>query len=123
VADDTIWRIYSMTKPITSVAAMMLYEQGLFELTDPVSRFIPEFADARVYVAGPANAPGSRRGVLSQLNESILTASRRTASSSEAVPRVGRVAPSPNDVAIDVRSVRLHRLLKILEWSLKVLQE
>lgn len=60
VADDTIWRIYSMTKPITSVAAMMLYEQGLFELTDPVSRFIPEFADARVYVAGSANAPGTR---------------------------------------------------------------
>ncbi|MBA3907040.1 MAG: beta-lactamase family protein [Pseudonocardiales bacterium] len=60
VADDTIWRIYSMTKPITSVAAMMLYEQGRFELTDPVSRFIPEFADARVYVAGSANAPGTR---------------------------------------------------------------
>jgi CubicO group peptidase (beta-lactamase class C family) len=60
VADDTIWRIYSMTKPVTSVAAMMLYEQGAFELTDPVSRFIPEFADARVYVAGSANAPGTR---------------------------------------------------------------
>ena len=60
VAEDTIWRIYSMTKPVTSVAAMMLYEQGAFELTDPVSRFIPEFADARVYVAGSANAPGTR---------------------------------------------------------------
>ena len=46
VADDTLWRIYSMTKPITSVAALMLYERGLLELTDPVSRFIPEFADA-----------------------------------------------------------------------------
>jgi CubicO group peptidase (beta-lactamase class C family) len=41
-----------MTKPITSVAAMMLYEEGAFELTDPVSRFIPSFADQRVYVAG-----------------------------------------------------------------------
>jgi len=60
VDDDTIWRIYSMTKPVTSVAAMMLYEQGALELTDPVSRFIPEFADARVYVAGSANAPGTR---------------------------------------------------------------
>lgn len=60
VADDTIWRIYSMTKPITSVAAMMLYERGAFELTDPVSKFIPEFADSRVYVGGSAAAPGTR---------------------------------------------------------------
>jgi len=49
---DTLWRIYSMTKPITSVAAMMLYEEGAFELTDPVARFIPSFADARVYSGG-----------------------------------------------------------------------
>jgi CubicO group peptidase (beta-lactamase class C family) len=54
VTDDTLWRIYSMTKPITSVAAMMLYEQGALELTDPISRWIPAFADARVYKAGPA---------------------------------------------------------------------
>jgi CubicO group peptidase (beta-lactamase class C family) len=60
VADDTIWRIYSMTKPITSVAAMMLYERGRLELTDPVSQYIPEFADLRVYVGGSAAAPGTR---------------------------------------------------------------
>src|SRR5207245_5069970 len=36
---DTIFRVYSMTKPVTSVAAMMLYEEGAFELKDPVSRF------------------------------------------------------------------------------------
>jgi CubicO group peptidase (beta-lactamase class C family) len=54
---DTLWRIYSMTKPITSVAAMMLYEEGAFELKDPVSRFIPSFADMRVYTAGSALAP------------------------------------------------------------------
>jgi len=52
VQTDTLWRIYSMTKPITSVAAMMLYEEGAFELTDPVSRFIPSFADVRVYAGG-----------------------------------------------------------------------
>jgi CubicO group peptidase (beta-lactamase class C family) len=52
VETDTLWRIYSMTKPITSVAAMMLYEEGGFELTDPVSRFIPSFADARVFDGG-----------------------------------------------------------------------
>ena len=48
VADDTIWRIYSMTKPITGVALMTLYERGLFQLDDPVSRFIPQWRDLRV---------------------------------------------------------------------------
>jgi CubicO group peptidase (beta-lactamase class C family) len=52
VETDTRWRIYSMTKPITSVAAMMLYEEGGFELTDPVSRFIPSFGDVRVFDGG-----------------------------------------------------------------------
>jgi CubicO group peptidase (beta-lactamase class C family) len=52
VETDTLWRIYSMTKPIASVAAMMLYEEGAFELTDPVSAFIPSFADMRVYAGG-----------------------------------------------------------------------
>ena len=52
VEADTVFRIYSMTKPITSVAAMMLYEQGAFELTDPISRYLPEFADMQVFVGG-----------------------------------------------------------------------
>ena len=46
-----------MTKPITSVAAMMLYEEGAFELKDPVSRFIPAFADVRVHRSGSALNP------------------------------------------------------------------
>ena len=54
---DTIFRIYSMTKPITSVAAMMLWEQGAFELNDPVSTFIPSFADLRVWRSGSATKP------------------------------------------------------------------
>jgi CubicO group peptidase (beta-lactamase class C family) len=57
VEPDTLWRIYSMTKPITSVAAMMLYEEGAFELTDPVSAFIPSFAGLRVYGGGPDLRP------------------------------------------------------------------
>jgi CubicO group peptidase (beta-lactamase class C family) len=57
VTDDTRWRIYSMTKPITSVAAMSLYEEGAFQLTDPISAWLPEFADTRVYVAGSAAKP------------------------------------------------------------------
>ncbi len=52
VEPDTLWRIYSMTKPVTSVAAMILYEEGAFELSDPVSKFIPAFADVRVYAGG-----------------------------------------------------------------------
>lgn len=50
--DDTIFRIYSMTKPITSVALMTLYEQGYFQLNDPVHRVIPEWRDLQVYVSG-----------------------------------------------------------------------
>jgi CubicO group peptidase (beta-lactamase class C family) len=49
---DTILRIYSMTKPITSVAVMMLYEEGHFQLDDPVAEFIPGFKDLQVYVSG-----------------------------------------------------------------------
>jgi len=45
---DTIFRIYSMTKPIVSTALMMLYQDGLFQMNDPLSKFIPEFADLRV---------------------------------------------------------------------------
>jgi CubicO group peptidase (beta-lactamase class C family) len=63
VEGDTIWRIYSMTKPITSVAAMMLYEEGVLALTDPVAKFIPSFADVRVYrksmAAAPVTAPAA----------------------------------------------------------------
>ena len=57
VADDTLWRIYSMTKPIVSVAAMQLWEQGVFELTDPISRWLPAFADVRVWADGTNSAP------------------------------------------------------------------
>ena len=52
MAEDAIFRIYSMSKPITSVALMMLYEKGLFSLTDPVHRFIPQWRDLRVYQSG-----------------------------------------------------------------------
>ena len=47
---DTIFRIYSMTKPITSVALMMLFEHGLVRLTDPVTKFIPRFRKVKVFV-------------------------------------------------------------------------
>ena len=57
VQPDTLWRIYSMTKPMTSVAAMMLWEEGHFQLTDEISRWLPEFADMRVLTGGSNLAP------------------------------------------------------------------
>jgi CubicO group peptidase (beta-lactamase class C family) len=53
--DDTIFRIYSMTKPITSTAFMMLFEEGRVALDEPVHKYIPEWKDLGVFVAG--NAP------------------------------------------------------------------
>ena len=52
VTDDTDNRLYRMTKPITSVALMTLFEQGHFQLNDPVSRFIPAWRDHKVWVSG-----------------------------------------------------------------------
>jgi CubicO group peptidase (beta-lactamase class C family) len=49
---DTIVRIYSMTKPLTSTAIMMLYEEGRFQLDDPISKFLPGFKNQRVYAGG-----------------------------------------------------------------------
>jgi CubicO group peptidase (beta-lactamase class C family) len=56
MADDSIFRIYSMTKPITSVALMTLYERGHFQLTDPVHRFVPEWRERRVWVSGEGDS-------------------------------------------------------------------
>ncbi|MFT4769528.1 MAG: CubicO group peptidase (beta-lactamase class C family) [Glaciecola sp.] len=52
VTNDTVFRIYSMSKPVTSIALMTLWERGLFTLDDPVSRFIPEWAALQVCVGG-----------------------------------------------------------------------
>lgn len=57
VEHDTIWRIYSMTKPITSVALMMLVEEGKLLLTDPVSTYIPSFGASRVWRSGSVVKP------------------------------------------------------------------
>ncbi len=71
--DDTIYRIYSMTKPIASVALMTLYEQGYFQLNDAVHRYAPSWRNHRVWVSGEGdgmvtealNRPVSFRDVLS----------------------------------------------------------
>jgi len=50
INDDTLFRIYSMTKPLVGVAMMILYEEGKFSLSDPVAKYIPAFEGARVFV-------------------------------------------------------------------------
>ncbi len=59
MAADTVVRIYSMTKPLTSVALMMLYEEGRFQLDDPISAVLPEFAAMQV-VHGDTTVPAER---------------------------------------------------------------
>jgi CubicO group peptidase (beta-lactamase class C family) len=62
--NDSLFRIYSMTKPITSVAAMLLFEQGKFQLDDPIAQYLPEFSNVKVLVDGnlvnPDHAPTIR---------------------------------------------------------------
>ena len=60
VESDTIYRFYSMTKPITSIAAMQLYEKGLLQLKDPISNWIPGFSDSKVFAGGDAINPETR---------------------------------------------------------------
>jgi CubicO group peptidase (beta-lactamase class C family) len=58
MATDSIFRIYSMSKPITGVAMMILFEQGKWQLNDPVAKFIPEFKDLKVHTGtGPDGKP------------------------------------------------------------------
>ena len=58
--DDTIFRIYSMSKPITSVALMMLFEEGRFQLTDPIYKFIPSWRQHQVWVEGEGESMVTR---------------------------------------------------------------
>ncbi len=63
IESDTIFHIYSMSKPITSVAVMMLYEEGRFLLTTPVSQFIPEFENMKVYNADQTEILDAKRKI------------------------------------------------------------
>ena len=71
---DTIFRIYSMTKPVTGAALMILYEEGKFKLSDPVGKYIPELADLQVFagvdddgnmITEPADHPMTIRELMS----------------------------------------------------------
>lgn len=99
---DTIFRIYSMSKPITSVALMMLYEDGHFLLDDPVSKFIPKFKDLKIYALdekGHVNLkPVEREMVIKDLltHTSGLTYGFMNASPVDALYRENKVEESGN---------------------------
>ena len=71
VTPETIWRIYSMTKPVTAAAALMLFERGLYSLYDPISAYIPGFQDPQVLVgltdAGAQTVPAEREITIKDL--------------------------------------------------------
>lgn len=56
MTEDTIFRIYSMSKPVTAVAAMTLWEQGKFHMFDPIGKYLPELANMKVYVSGSGDS-------------------------------------------------------------------
>lgn len=73
VARDTVFRIYSMTKPITSVALLSLYEHGLFQLDDPVSKYIPEWENLKVYESGEGDSIKTREPIRPMIIKDLLT--------------------------------------------------
>jgi CubicO group peptidase (beta-lactamase class C family) len=105
IAENTLARFYSMTKPLTTMAAMMLYEEGRFQLDDPIAKFIPSFANMRVYTGGKGaggltikinpGAPGPRAGAKG-------AAGSDAAAKPEAVPTVAAERP------ITVRDLMTH---------------
>jgi CubicO group peptidase (beta-lactamase class C family) len=73
MAADTIHRIYSMSKPITSVALLTLYEKGKFQLDDPLEKYLPEFANMQVFTAGTAAQPAVRHATASITPRHLMT--------------------------------------------------
>jgi len=90
---DGIFRLASMSKPITAVAVMMMIEEGKVRLNDPVSRFIPEFAEARVALARPGRGGGA------------------PPAAGPGAPGGGRGAPAPVDLVTATRPITVRDLL------------
>ena len=82
---DDLFRIYSMTKPITAVAAMQLYEQGKFQLSDPVTKFVPELEGLKVLNAAGLFEPVAREMTMHQLLMHTTGMSYGFASATDAV--------------------------------------
>ncbi len=99
---DTLFRIYSMTKPITAVAAMMLYEEGAFMLNEPVSKWIPEFANPKVvdyrrsHLRGkaPASRRATRASTIRRFPMTTSCAHSRTTRCTRSPAKRGTTAPT-----------------------------
>jgi CubicO group peptidase (beta-lactamase class C family) len=93
---NTIVQIYSMTKPITGVALMTLYEQGKFQLDEPLAKYLPEFADPKVYAG--ADPSGEPRFVPAERPITIRDITRHTAgfATDPGEPGVGRLYAAAN---------------------------
>ena len=96
---DAIVQIYSMTKPITGVALMTLYEQGKFKLDDPLAKYLPEFADPKVYAG--TDPSGQPRFVPADRPITIADITRHTAgfATNGGEPGVGRLYAAANPLA------------------------
>ncbi len=100
VAEDTLARYYSMTKPLTTMAAMMLYEEGRFQLDDPIAKFIPSFANMRVYTGG--------KGAGGQTIKINPGAPGPRAPAGESAPSLENVPAVAADRPITVRDLMTH---------------
>jgi len=106
MAKDAIFRLASMTKPVTGVAIMMLVEEGKVRLTDPVSKFIPEFKDMKVAVA-KTSAPAGRGATAPQFYtvpaereitvRDLLTHTSGLVSGTTSTAEAAKVARKPNE--------------------------
>lgn len=92
VADDAIWRWYSMTKPVTGVALLSLYEQAKCKLTDPISRFLPEWRDVQVKERQP---DGTRK----------LVEARRPITVRDALMHMTGIGFGPKEARLDMASL------------------
>jgi CubicO group peptidase (beta-lactamase class C family) len=127
MSDDPIFRIYSMTKPVVSVAAMMLLEEGRLLITDPVSKYVPAFANAGVGVANGDKldlAPLKRPITVQDLmrHTSGLTYGFTGASPVQKLVKVANVADSDRTSAENVEAMAalplMHQPGEVWEYSL-----
>ena len=107
---DDLFRIYSMTKPITSVAAMQLYEQGKFHLSDPVTKFIPELTDLEVLNGAGRLVPVVRDMTMHQLLMHTTGMSYGFDAENDMVDRMYMAADLPAAQDLDEFVARLAKL-------------
>jgi len=107
---DDLFRIYSMTKPITAVAAMQLYEQGKFQLSDPVNTFVPELKDLTVLNASGQFEPVAREMTMHQLLMHTTGMSYGFAAATDAVDQRYAMADLWASKDLDELAVRIGKL-------------